>query len=599
MKKLFLAVYCIGTIITAAFSQNISGDQKRDIQFVPENFEDNFCLIQTGCLTLKEANQAAESIHRAGGRIAVIGSPEFMIGWIPAGTKKELIQNKNIRAIYTTAYSEKKINRSPASAAIIDYFNSVMSGEILKNESEAGQNYFTPNTSSCVKTEDKTSRSICEKDKNSEYMKGSVSCGVFFVESSGASDPNTYTWTSANIANIKAQILDAFSIWSYTASQNAASVTFTPVWYEAPSTVISQPYEPILHSSDQDGLWITSILANLGYNVGDKFIDCHNYNWDLRNANGTDWAYATFVINNPSPAATSFTNGTTSYAYRGGPYTNLLIRASGWPMSTFFRAFGHESAHIFYAFDEYSSSSPNNCTYSFNAALNINYHGSTCNGALSCVMVDNVYFGTGTTRQWYLCNPTKTHIGWQNLAPVPTLVSPVNNVSVPPGTVDFTWNRNTSNTSVNSAIRVVDTLGNIMDCSVLGVNSNAQIFLPTGVYRWQAINGTDLWNGGYAEVSSPVYNLYVGLAGVEESYYELPVTIFPNPAADQITIQNLQPGINRIEIYDIPGHKIFSEEVIGLVNKNYTVNIKGLAKGFYLVSIMNNNRKKVTKLLIQ
>ena len=605
MKKLFFATCCTTVFSMNSFAQNITaGSQNQIAQFVPKSFEDNFCLVNTNCLTLREANQTAEEIHEAGGRIAVIGSPEFMIGWIPAGIRKTLTEEKNISAIYTANYPDREVNQSSGSAAVIVYFNSVISGEIFQNEQESRQNYFShgegcvQNRNSISGSDEFSSRSICEKDKNSEYLRGSVSCGVFFVESNGASDPNTYTWTSTNITNLKNQIIDAYSIWAYTASQNGVSVTFTPVWYEAPSTIISQPYEPILHPSTDDGLWITSILGNLGYNSGDKFTDTHNYNWDLRSTNGTDWAYAAFIINNPSPAPTLFTNGTTSYAYKGGPYTNLLLRASGWPISAFFRGFAHESAHIFNAFDEYASSDPDNCIRSFNGVVNTNYQGAPCNGAQSCLMINNVYFGTGSTRQWYMCNPTKSHIGWLNLAPAPTLMSPINNLGVNPGTITFTWNRNTSNTDINSAIRVADTLDNIMDCSVMGNSNSALIYLPVGVYKWQAINGTDLWDGGYAEVSSPVYYLYVGVNGIAEADDNFSVEIFPNPAISQITIQNLQAGINRIEIYDMPGQKIFSEQVTASKNGVYSMNIGELNKGFYLVAITNNERIKINRLLI-
>ena len=602
MQKLLFTICCICIFMTHIFSQNITAGAPQVVtQFVPKNFTDNFCLVQTNCHTLKEANQAAEKIQQAGGRIAVIGSPEFMIGWIPQGIRAEILQQKNISALFTKDFHSRN-NSSAASETIIRYYNSVISGELFQNETEANQKFISPEHGCALNRSSENNeayRSICEKNKNSEYLKGSVSCGVFFVESNGAVDPNTYTWTSANITNLKNQIIDAYSIWSYTASQNGVSVTFTPVWYQAPSAVISQPYEPILHPSSDDGLWITSILANLGYNSGDKFTDCNNYNWDLRNTNGTNWAYAAFIINNPSPAPTGFTDGRTSYAYREGPYAQLLLRASGWAISTFFRAFGHESGHIFGAFDEYSSSDPANCAYSFNGVVNTNYQGAPCNGTQQCVMIDNVYYGTGSTRQWYMCNPTKSHIGWQNMAPAPTLVSPPDNLGVNPGTITFTWNRNTANININSTIRVCDTLGNIMDCSVLGANNSAQVYLPTGVYKWQAINGTDMWDGGYAEVTSPIYTLYVGMNGITEADNNFSIEIFPNPASGQVIFQNLLPGVNEIEVYSIAGQKIFSDKVRQADKSSYEMNVSGFSAGFYTVSITNNGQKKLARLLIK
>jgi hypothetical protein len=282
----------------------------------------------------------------------------------------------------------------------------------------------------------------------------------------------------------------------------------------------------------------------------------------------------------------------------GGPFTILLLRPYTWPINTFFRTFGHESSHIFHAFDEYSSSDPSNCTYSFNSMMNANYEGPPCYGTQSCLMIDNSFIGSGGNRQWNLCNETKSHIGWQNLAPAPTPVSPINNLGVSAGIVTFTWNRNTSNADINSLIRVCDTLGNIIDCSVLGTASSAQSYLTTGVYRWQAINGTDLLDGGYAEVSSPVYTLYVGLSGIAEADNNFPVDIFPNPAEDKVTIRNLLSGINKIEIYNITGQKIFSDEVRKTNGNAYSLNVGAFNAGFYMVSVTNNGQRKLAHLLI-
>jgi hypothetical protein len=398
---------------------------------------------------------------------------------------------------------------------------------------------------------------------------------------------------------LKTHILDAFSIWSYTASQNNASVSFTPVWYEAPNPVISQPYEPILHPSSDDGLWMSAILGNLGYNSGDKFTDGNNYNWDLRRTNGTNWAYAAFLINNPSPAPQVFTDGAPSYAYKGGPFSNLLLRAGGWAISTFFRSFAHESAHIFNAMDEYSSSDPDNCNYSFNGVVNSNYQGPPCNGTLACLMINNTFFGTGSTRQWSLCNPSKSHIGWQNLAPAPTGIFPSNYAYVNPSTINFAWNRNTSNLAINSIIRVADTLDNIMDCSVMGAVSNAQIFLPSGIYKWQVINGTDLFDGGYAEVSSPVYYLYVGVTGVAESENHMQVEVFPNPTSGIFSVRNLLPGKNKIEIFDMLGHRIYSKEFDNTINTEHSVEVTDPGKGIYYLRVLSPEQSHTIKLVVK
>src|SRR5258705_1812358 len=119
MKKLLFTGCCICAFMTHVFSQNITaGAQQALTQFVPKNFTDNFCLIQTNCFTLKEANQTAEKIQQAGGRIAVIGSPEFMIGWIPGEVRANISQLKNIKTVFTKDYHSRN-NISGSSEAII------------------------------------------------------------------------------------------------------------------------------------------------------------------------------------------------------------------------------------------------------------------------------------------------------------------------------------------------------------------------------------------------------------------------------------------------------------------------------------------------
>ncbi len=138
-----------------------------------------------------------------------------------------------------------------------------------------------------------------------------------------------------------------------------------------------------------------------------------------------------------------------------------------------------------------------------------------------------------------------------------------------------------------------------MDCSVLGNNNSAQIYLPPGVYKWQAINGTDMWDGGYAEVTSPIYTLYAGMSGVTEADNNFSAEVFPNPASGQVTIQNLLPGINEIEVCNIAGQKIFSDEVRKADKSSYTMKLAGLRAGFYTVSITHNGQRKLARLLIK
>lgn len=411
-----------------------------------------------------------------GALVGVIGTPTHMIGWIAPEKYSQLIWNEGIVSILWDEYPSSLLSvLDPDAKIIVQYFNSVISGEIYQKLQEQ-QSAGSWGPQGCIPTvlphidydeylknlvgkgvQPNLIESVCESNTNSEYMRGTVACMLFFVESDGTIDTNLYTWTNAAQTDLKTQAIDAWSIWSYTASQYGHSLTATVYWYDNSSpSVINQPYEPITRPSSNDYLWISAIMNNLGFSFGTHFDRVHAFNTWTRSWAGTDWAYSAFLAYNPSPAPTEFTNGRSAYAYYGGPYTQLLYRNYNWPVSQFFRVFGHETAHIFHAFDEYASSGPGNCSVSFNGVPNSNYQGAPCNGLLRCVMINNSFSGSGGNRRWYTCPFTDAHIGLTDLNPTPSLVSPGNGSTVPPGNVNFVWNRNTSNAAIDSYLRIID-----------------------------------------------------------------------------------------------------------------------------------------------
>ena len=519
MRKLLL-IYIPLIAFTIFLNPFVFAQKLQTSKYIPQKFTDDFCLISINCQTIGEAGHLAEWIGNQGGRIAVVGTSHYLIGWITPLQETVLLQKSEIRKIER---NQHVISTETADEmAVISYFNSVVNGDLQKNNALHLNDVQRPDSLGCLKSRfgsiDPSNRnkgsldinpmSICEEDKNSEYMIGTVSCGVFFAESDGSIDANTYTWTNAAITSMKAQIIDAFSIWSYTASQYGKSVSFTPVWYTSAS-IVNIPYEPITHPSTDDYLYINHIMNNLGYNLGDMFLNCSAFNADLKKTNGTDWAFSAFVVYNPFPAADLMTDSRGSYAYFGGPYMHVLYRYNGWAAANFYRTFGHETTHIFHAFDEYSAASVVNCTFSFNGVGNSNYHGSTCNGVANCIMIDNSFTGVTSTRKWNLCTQTISHIGWQNLTPAPQSLLPASHSNVAPGMVSFSWDRNTLNASVNSTLRILDSTNTVVYCSNEGSSNSASVNLVDGNYTWQVLNAIYPVTGGYAEVSSSTHHLHV------------------------------------------------------------------------------------------
>ena len=341
----------------------------------------------------------------------------------------------------------------------------------------------------------------CTSSNNSEYLVGTVVASTFFLESNGAIDPNTYTWTQADIDDVKLQIIDAWSIWSYTASLHGQVVTAIMNWYEPSGGMSVQPYEPILRPSSNDGLWIDACMTNLGVTGGGVFGKLDAFNQGQRTAFAAQHAICAFIAYNPPSqgAPTAMTDGKIGYAYLGGPYTQLLFKANGWGTNQVNRVYAHETGHLFHAFDEYSSSPSGNCTRSFNGRVNSNYQGSPCNGPASCMMINNSFSGSGATRQWNLCTHTPFHLGWAGLVPVPVAIAPVNDAVVTSMPVILRWDRVVPPTGVYSYVKIIDrNTDEVVYCGYQGELDTLAVDLINGQYKWIVSQGQANDYAGYA-----------------------------------------------------------------------------------------------------
>ena len=381
----------------------------------------------------------------------------------------------------------------------------------------------------------------CADDHNSEYMEGTVCASMFFVESNGAVDPNTYTWTQTAIDDVKLQAIDAWSIWSYTASLNGITVTAVMDFYQPSGGIPVQGYEPVTRSSAQDYLWIEAIMQNAGRSESGAFAKCHAFNSARRMALGTDRSFSAFIAYNPPAqgAPTQFTDGRIGYAYLGGPYMQLLYKANGWGTNQVNRVYGHEIGHIFHAFDEYTASGSGNCTRSFNGRTNGNFQGSPCNGAAGCVMINNIFSGSGATRQWSLCSHTPYHLGWQGRLTAPTCTSPINDVVVATDPVVLRWNRNGAPVAASSYVKVFDRAsGSLVFCGSQGQLDTVALHLVNGLYRWAVSQGNGSTSTGYAGVIG-ADGLFTVNAPLNASFNYTPSTLC---AGSKVTFTNTSTG---------------------------------------------------------
>jgi ligand-binding sensor domain-containing protein len=400
-----------------------------------------YTLILTSCNDYSEVVAARNYIQNQGGSVAIIGTKNVMLGWIDSSLASRLVGNCGITAIYYKPIDIHILTTTDRQTLqTLTFFNSAVSGDLEKQLlHEKGTSVKKPDFydgfphpaisyDDYLKNIERKKLSIQDlKNKNqllqlkadgslltgnSDVMVGTVTVAVFFVQSNGMIDPNLYAWSTADEDSIYQRTLSDLSWWSSIAPKYGKAVSFNVIPHYHTDTVCQQPYEPILHSSIEDGLWIGSIMSKLGFQTGGYFSEVEAYNTWLRSTYSTDWAYSIFFAYNPLPAPNAFTNGYGGYAYLGGPYTQILFTwFNGRP------TVAHESGHIFWAVDEYYEAGYGGCgdgaTDTKSGFPNGNCEIANVN-SVECMMHYNTY---------NLCAFTPAHIGWLTDVPQYTVTT--------------------------------------------------------------------------------------------------------------------------------------------------------------------------------
>ena len=192
-----------------------------------------------------------------------------------------------------------------------------------------------------------------------EYMLGDIAVTVVLMESTGASDSNTENWTPALIQQVKNKVQQGLGWWvdtlqntfQLTEERAASLLNFIPDWRFADSPVPT-PYEPIARRSDDHALWVEDFLNFAGTNTSaGLFEDIRSFNDAQRLAHNADWAFTMFVANDAQDIDKKFQPGGSfdqAFAYPGGLF---LVTPASRPVSTY----AHETAHMFWAKDEYET----------------------------------------------------------------------------------------------------------------------------------------------------------------------------------------------------------------------------------------------------
>jgi cytochrome c biogenesis protein CcdA len=250
-----------------------------------------------------------------------------------------------------------------------------------------------------------------EETQTSLFMIGTVSVSAIFLESNGRIDQQTENWSDARIADYVDRIQSGLD-W-LKSQEPKAHLNWT-----LHAQKIEVDYEPITRSQSDEGLWIDAAMSYLGYTTGDYHDRVTQYNNDLRNGDGTHWAYTIFVVDSLNDQDGAFSDGFSDYM--AGPYIVMTYDNDGWGVENTNKAASHETAHVFGAEDEYSICS---CigTYGFLQVSNLNCTAGCpkdacsggepdCHGCTECYtsncMMENL--------NWCLTVSTRYQLGWRD-----------------------------------------------------------------------------------------------------------------------------------------------------------------------------------------
>ncbi len=427
----FLAIIWILIFLNSLlFSQSINAGKFN-------NLDEDLALIITQNNDIQSTNLTREFIFNEGGRVALIFSTHALIGWIPRELSNFLIGQAGIERIYYEPLPpDEIIYRDRQTLAAVNFFNAYSSKKLQMEIVAASEIKGEPLINDAFEAPlinykeylNNLPQNVLPSPGNSDTMTGPVAVTFFFIESDGTIDPNRYTWTDTAVNDTLNRASSGLLWWCNNASAEGYNLSFSIYYYPPNSNSMQQGYEPILHPRSDDYLWINAVMNKLGYTSGDKFTRVTAFNTWQRSFYGTNWAFSVFVCYNPSPAPTKFTDGYFAYAYKGGPYTQLLFINDGWGEANFGLVLSHETGHIFWACDEYYQAGYGGCTSCgpcsglrpFVPNANCEY----CNpNSVPCMMryCENA-----------LCIYTKYQIGW---LPSPSESSSVNNFTISPGGV--------------------------------------------------------------------------------------------------------------------------------------------------------------------
>ena len=246
--------------------------------------------------------------------------------------------------------------------------------------------------------------------RETSAFRGTVALAVLVLESKGPA--SRFDWDAWRVQQVMDQVDAMRAWWNAQGSGQGLQVIPAPDHY---GRVVEIGLEPLdgTHLSTQQCQWYGAAMEALGFPDGCMGA-VQDFDEAMAQAAGAPQAATLFVIDDGGTGA-SFENGGTAWAWWGGPSAQVTYSNGGWGIDNLGLVAGHELAHVFHAFDEYSQSgySVCSCDDHWNGCANENcmpVTGLPCAGWHDvCLMAPEQQEAWATH---HLCAATTCHLGW-------------------------------------------------------------------------------------------------------------------------------------------------------------------------------------------
>ncbi|GAA4959708.1 hypothetical protein GCM10023315_04210 [Algibacter aquimarinus] len=140
---------------------------------------------------------------------------------------------------------------------------------------------------------------------------------------------------------------------------------------------------------------------------------------------------------------------------------------------------------------------------------------------------------------------------------------------------------------------ITTTTGTFDDFDQYEITTNARFVKLIGYGRFDSAGNTraSAWNN-ITEIE------FFGASTLSlDKNHENKLIVYPNPAKNNIQIENLNSSVKSVSIYNIQGRKVM-EESLNTSKSKIEINISSLVDGLYLLNFLNENGSRTTKKIV-